>query len=101
MGALAYWLGPLAPPSASTARRTAIAPSLSSGSFQFPHLGDCTHDGHPPSQRHAVITSSVASTCRRPAANPSSAIPPPPGEPSEITVVAPPGSRGAALGTPP
>jgi hypothetical protein len=42
------------------ARRRERAPALSSGSFQLPHLGDCTHDGHPSSQPHASSTSNVA-----------------------------------------
>ena len=41
--------GDAAAPSASS---TTIAAPLSRYSFQFPHFGDCTHDGHPSSQGH-------------------------------------------------
>jgi hypothetical protein len=33
-----------------------IVPPLSRYSFQFPHVGDCTHDGHPLSHAHAATT---------------------------------------------
>ena len=34
-----------------TRRNTRTAPPLSSGSLPLPHLGDCTHDGHPSGTR--------------------------------------------------
>ena len=57
-----------------------IAPPLSRYSFQFPHFGDCTHDGQPSSHGHAATRSSVArDVARRRPSNASSAMPAPPG----------------------
>ena len=39
------------------------AASLSRYSFQLPHFGDCTHDGHPARHGHAATSSAVACTC--------------------------------------
>src|SRR5262245_5456160 len=60
-------------------RSKAAAPCLSKGSFQLPHFGDCTHDGHPSLHPHDDSTSSVAARWRSAAPKPSSAIPAPPG----------------------
>jgi hypothetical protein len=46
--------------SASTSRSTSKAPALSSGSLPLPHLGDCTHDGHPLGHSHASMAAAVA-----------------------------------------
>jgi hypothetical protein len=70
----------LAPP--ARASRSTPAPSLSSGSLPFPHLGDCTHEGHPATQGQAATTSAVTAQWRSAASKPSSAMPAPPGYPS-------------------
>ena len=43
-----------------TVRSIAPAPCLSNGSFQLPHFGDWTHDGHPAVQPQVSTTSRVA-----------------------------------------
>ena len=45
---------------ASTASSSSTAPDLSNGSLPLPHLGDCTHDGHPSSHGQAAMLSRVA-----------------------------------------
>ncbi len=50
-----------------TAANRAIAAALSSGSLPFPHLGDCTHDGHPLAQEQPRSAASVAARWRGPA----------------------------------
>jgi hypothetical protein len=59
--------------------RSATAAALSRYSFQFPHFGDCTHEGQPSSHEQPAMSSSVARTCRAAASNASSAMPAPPG----------------------
>ena len=39
-----------------------IAPRLLSGSFRFPHFGDCTQDGQPDWQGHSEISRSASPT---------------------------------------
>jgi hypothetical protein len=46
------------------ARSRAMAPALSRGSFQLPHLGDCTHEGQPSAQPQPSSTSRVAASWR-------------------------------------
>ncbi len=58
------------------------APALCSGSFKFPHLGLCTHDGHPLSQGHSAINRSASPTNRSNSSYPRLVIPTPPGCPS-------------------
>lgn len=46
----------------ASARRVSsrsTAPALSSGSLPLPHLGDCTHDGHPAGQGQSAMASRV------------------------------------------
>ena len=44
------------------ARSRRAAACLSSGSLRLPHLGDCTHDGHPVSHSHCSSVSRVAAS---------------------------------------
>ena len=46
--------------SASSTSSSLTAPALSSGSLPFPHLGDCTHDGHPSAHPQSAMASRVA-----------------------------------------
>lgn len=48
------------PSAASTRSSRTTAPALSSGSLPLPHLGDCTHDGHPAGHSQAAMASRVA-----------------------------------------
>ena len=68
-------------PSSSTSR-SATAPGLSRGLFWLPHLGDCTHDGHPSGHPQSRMVSRVAVSQSRAAAKPRAVMPAPPGCPS-------------------
>lgn len=63
-------------------RSRRAAACLFSGSFQLPHFGDCTHEGHPRRHGQRSSTSSVAWSWRSANSKPSSAMPAPPGWPS-------------------
>ena len=77
------------------------APALSNGSFPLPHLGDCTHEGHPSEQGQPATVSSVASSHRRAEVKPRSAMPAPPSYPSYTKIVQDPVSGWYAVETPP
>ena len=46
--------------SLTTRRNTRTEPVLSNGSLPLPHLGDCTHEGHPRGHSHASMAAAVA-----------------------------------------
>jgi secretion/DNA translocation related TadE-like protein len=79
------WRGSASTAAASSSRTTSstrTAPALSSGSLPLPHLGDCTHDGHPLSHSQVATVARVACSHWRSTANPRSLKPAPPGCPS-------------------
>ncbi len=43
-------------------RSSSSAPALCSGSLRLPHLGDCTHDGHPDRHGHSPISRRASAT---------------------------------------
>ena len=66
----------------SRASRSATAPTLSSGWFWLPHLGDWMHDGQPSVHSQARMVSRVALSHGPAASNPRRENPAPPGCPS-------------------
>ena len=58
------------------------APCFDSGSFRFPHFGDCTHEGQPDSHGHSPISRRASPTSRSNSSKPRRVIPTPPGWPS-------------------